>query len=186
MKFIARYFFPQVTGKWNAVKIVWVKAAKAKLFWVQPSCPTMATSLPTPLPTSIPTIPPQKGLEEMCASVQNLTSAFNTSDTLTGTCSISQNCLNVKCSIKLKMEGGMTIPVSLTVILLPCQSPFTIYVKAEINLLGQTVSLADDNFSGNATIPVSIVFISGTVNMIIIQQDCGILLSVSSHHLYII
>ena len=80
----------------------------------------------------------------------------------------------------------MTLPVSLTVILLPCQSPFAIYVKAEINLFSQKISLADDNFSGNATIPVSIVFISGTVNMIIIQQDCGILLSVSAHHLYII
>ena len=80
----------------------------------------------------------------------------------------------------------MTIPVSLAVTLLPCQSPFAIYVNAEINLFGQKISLADGNYSGNATIPVSIVFISGTVNMVIIQQDCGILLSVSSHHLYII
>ena len=122
--------------------------------------------------------PPPKSCEDMCDSVRNLTNALSTGDTVTGTCNISETCLNVNCDLEIQL-GSTKLPVSLTVILLPCQSPFAIYVNAEINLFGQTISLADDNFSGNATIPVSIAFISGTVIIVIIQQDCGILLLVS-------
>ena len=123
--------------------------------------------------------PPPNSCEDMCDSVRNLTNALSTGDTVTGTCNISETCLNVNCDLEIQL-GSTKLPVSLTVILLPCQSPFTIYVNAEIYLFGRTISLADDNFSGNATIPVSIPFVgSGTVNIVIIQQDCGILLLVS-------
>ena len=114
----------------------------------------------------------------MCNSVTELTNALSTGDTVTGTCNISETCLNVNCDLEIQF-GSSNLPVSLTVTLLPCQSPFAIYVNAEINLLCQTISLANGNYSGNATIPVSILFISGTVNIVVIQQDCGILLSVS-------
>ena len=136
------------------------------------------TPLPTVLPTPTPTIPLSKSREDVCDSVRNLTSALSSGDTVTGTCTISETCLNVNCALEIQL-GSSRVPVSLTVTLLPCQSPFAIYVNAEINLFGQTISLADGNYSGNATIPVSIVFISGTVIMVIIQQDCCILLSVS-------
>ena len=122
--------------------------------------------------------PPPKSCEDMCDSVRNLTNALSTGDTVTGTCNISETCLNVNCDLEIQ-RGSSKLPVSLTVILFPCQSPFAIYVNAEISLFGQTISLADGNYSRNATIPVAILFISGTVNMVIIQQDCGILLSVS-------
>ena len=143
----------------------------------------LLTALPTPLATSLPTptptIPLPKCCEDMCDSVRNLTNALSAGDTVTGTCNISDTCLYVICDLEIQL-GLIKVPVSLTVILLPCQSPFTIYVNAEINLFGQTISLADDNYSGNATIPVSIPFVgSGTVNIVIIQQECGILLSVS-------
>ena len=142
-------------------------------------CTALPTPLATPLPTPTPTIPLPKSCEDMCDSVRNLTSALSTGDTVTGTCNISETCLNVNCDLEIQL-GLIKVPVSLTVILLPCQSPFTIYVNAEINLFGRTISLADDNYSGNATIPVSIPFVgSGTVNIVIIQQECGILLSVS-------
>ena len=75
----------------------------------------------------------------------------------------------------------LTVQLALSVTLLPCTSPFAIYVNAEITILGQTTSLVDGNFSANATIPVTLPFVSGTVTVVIIQQDCGILLSVSSH-----
>ena len=142
---------------------------------------TQPTPSPTTLPIPLPTTLPKKGLEEMCASVRNLTSVFTTSDTVTGTCTISQTCLTVNCSVSLQTEAGLTIPLALSITLLPCQSPFAISVKAKITFFGQTISIVDDTFSGNATIPVMISFISGTVNVTIIQQDCGILLSVSSH-----
>ena len=139
----------------------------------------LPTPLATPLPTPTPTIPLPKSCEDMCDSVRNLTNALIAGDTVTGTCNISETCLNVTCDLEIQL-GLIKVPVSLTVILLPCQCPFTIYVNAEINLFGRTISLANDNYSGNATIPVSIPFVgSGTVNIVIIQQECGILLSVS-------
>ena len=119
----------------------------------------------------------------MCMSLRSLLSVFNTSDTVSGTCSISDDCLTVNCSLDLQTRAGFKIPLALSVTLLPCQSPFAIYVRAEITFLSQAISLADGTYSENATIPVSIGFISGTVNMVIIQQDCGILLSVSSHQI---
>ena len=137
------------------------------------------TPLPTFLPTPTPTIPLPKSREDMCDSVRNLASALSSGDTVTGTCNISETCLNVNCALEIQL-GSSKVPLSLTVTLLPCQSPFAIYVNAEINLFGRTISLADGNYTGNATIPVSIPFVgSGTVNIVIIQQECGILLSVS-------
>ena len=115
----------------------------------------------------------------MCDSMRNLTSALSAGDSVTGTCNISETCLSVNCDLEIQRESSKVL-VSLTVILLPCQSPFVVYVNAEINLLGQTISLADGNYSGNATIPVSIPSVgSCTVIIVIIQQECGILLSVS-------
>ena len=110
--------------------------------------------------------------------MRNLTSALSAGDSVTGTCNISETCLSVNCDLEIQRESSKVL-VSLTVILLPCQSPFAVYVNAEINLFGRTISLVDDNYLENATIPVSILFISGTVIVCIIQQDCGILLSVS-------
>ena len=141
------------------------------------------TSTPNTLPPSVPavpTIPPQKDLEDMCASVRNLTNAISNGDSVSGTCTNSKTCLDVSCNLEMQVDF-LTAQLALSVTLLPCESPFAIYVIAEITILGQTTSLADGNFSANATIPVTISFVSGTVKVVIIQQDCGILLSVSSH-----
>ena len=116
----------------------------------------------------------------MCASVRSLTNVFNTSDTVTGMCTISDTCLNVDCDLAIQL-GDLTLPGSLSVTHLPCQSPFAISVKTNITFIGQTFSILNGTFSRNATIPFMIYFISGTVNVAIIQVDHGILLSVSSH-----
>ena len=116
----------------------------------------------------------------MCASVRSLTNVFNTSDTVTGMCTISDTCLNVDCDLEIKVEENI-LPGSLSVTHLPCQSPFAISVKANITFRDRTTSILNGTFSRNATIPVMIFFISGTVNVAIVQVDHGILLSVSSH-----
>ena len=116
----------------------------------------------------------------MCASVRSLTNVFNTSDTVTGMCTTSDTCLNVDCDLEIKL-GDLTLPGSLSVTHLPCQRPFAISVKTNITFIGQTFSILNGTFSRNATIPFMIYFISGTVNVAIIQVDHGILLSVSSH-----
>ena len=170
------------TGKFILIQmtVIVMYCSTAPLPTVLPT--PLPTAVPTPLatalPTPTPTIPLPKSREDMCDSVRNLTNALSAGDTVTGTCTFSKTCLNVSCGLEIQL-GFTKLPVALTVTLLPCQSPFAIYANAEVTLFGQTFSLADDNFSGNATIPVSIVFISGKVSMVIIQQDCGILLSVS-------
>ena len=116
----------------------------------------------------------------MCSSVRNLTNALSTGDSVTGMCNISENCSDVSCDLEMQLDFA-TLQLALSITLLPCQSPFGIYVKADIMFFGQKISLANGNFSGNATIPVTIAFFSGTVYVVIIQEDCGILLSVSSH-----
>ena len=170
----------QVFGDFGSIgKFSLIESASVVMYCDNTSMP----NTPPPSVPSVPTIPSQKGLEEMCMSLRRLISVFNTSDTVSGKCSISDNCLTVNCSLDLQTRAGFKIPLALSVTLLPCQSPFAIYVKAEITFFGQTISLADGTYSRNATIPVRIAFISGTVNMVIIQQDCGILLSVSSQQL---
>ena len=99
---------------------------------------------------------------------------------MTGMCNISENCSDVSCNLKIQL-GFTSLPVTLSVILQPCQSPFAIYVNAKITFFDKTISLADGIFSANTTIPFTIAAVSGTVHMVIIQEDCGILLSVSSH-----
>ena len=141
---------------------------------------TSMSNTPPPSVPSVPTILPQKDLEDMCVSVRNLTYGLSTGDSVTGMCNISENCSDVSCHLEIKL-GFVTLQLDISITLLPCESPFAIYVKAEITILGQTTSLVDGNFSANATILVNIEAVSGTVYIVIIQEDCGILLSVSSH-----
>ena len=143
------------------------------------SAPPSPTPLPTPLPS---TIPVKKGLEEMCASVGNLTSALSTGDTVTGTCNTSETCLNVSCNLRVALKGS-SLPVDLLVALIPCQSPFAIYVKAETTLFGQTITIIDGTFSRTETLKITLFALSGTLTVTIIHQDSGILLSVSSHQI---
>ena len=86
----------------------------------------------------------------------------------------------MNCSLQIQTEGGTTLPVALSVTLLPCQSPFAIDVEAETTVFGQTFSLTDGTYSSSANVPVRIFIVSGTISIDITQEDCGILLSVSS------
>ena len=130
--------------------------------------------------TVLPTPPPTKNTsrEDMCTSVTELTNALSTGDTVTGTCNISDTCLDVNCTLKVTLKGSF-LPVNLMVTLLPCQSPFAIYVKVDAIVFFSTISIIDGTYSGNETIPVTVGTARGTLNVDIIQVDCGIILSVS-------
>ena len=170
-------YMPQVFGDVGSIgKFSLIESASVVMYCDN----TSMSNTPSPSVHSIPTIPPQKNLEDMCASVRNLTNALSNGDSVSGTCTNSETCLNVSCNLEMQVDF-LTVQLALSVTLLPCESPFAIYVNAEITILGQTTSLVDGNFSANATIPVTLPFVSGTVTVVIIQQDCGILLSVSSH-----
>ena len=108
---------------------------------------------------------------------------FSASDAaVTGECNINETCLSMDCDLLIRLEDGI-LPLALSVNLLPCQCPFAISVKAEVNLFGRH-SIVDGTFSSNTTIPIQIFFITGTVDIVILQHNSGILISVSSH-LYI-
>ena len=126
----------------------------------------------------LPPPPPTKNtsLEDMCTSVTELTNALSTGDTVTGTCAISDTCLDVNCKLKVALQGGF-LPVNLMVTLLPCQSPFAIYVKVDAILFTVT-TIIDGTYSGSETIPVTLGP-GGMLIVDIIQEDCGITLSVS-------
>ena len=130
-----------------------------------------ATVLPPPPPTK------KASREDMCTSVTELTNALSTGDTVTGTCNISETCLDVNCTLKVALQDG-SLPVSLMVTLLPCQSPFAIYVKVDAIVFFSTISIIDGIYSGSETIPVTLGP-GGMLIVDIIQEDCGITLSVS-------
>ena len=119
-------------------------------------------------------------LEEMCASVTELTSSLSTGDTVTGMCNVSEDCLDVNCSLQVAVRGS-SLPVTLSVTLLPCQCPFAIYVKAETMILFRTFTIIDGTYSRNETIDVTLCELSGRLYIHITQIDCGIVLSVSSY-----
>lgn len=109
---------------------------------------------------------------------------FNASDAaVTGECNISETCLSMDCDLLIQLEG-FTLPLALSVNLLPCQCTFAISVKAEVTYFGSKFSIVDGTFSSNTTIPFQIFFITGTVDIVILQHNRGMLISVSSH-LYI-
>ena len=181
LKFIANFVsllhVMQVSGEFGpSQKLTLIENASLIMYCSTPPSPT---PLPTPTPTPS-NLPVKKGLEEMCASVGNLTSALSTGATVTGTCNTSDTCLNVSCNLRVALKGS-SLPVDLLVTLLPCQSPFAIYVRAETTLFGQTISIIDGTFSRTKTLNVKLFALSGTLTVTIIQQDSGILLSVSSH-----
>ena len=119
-------------------------------------------------------------LEDMCDSVRNLAMVFNTSDTVTGNCTISETCLEMNCDLKIQLEIA-TLPMDLSVTFLPCQCPFAISVKAEVTVFDQKIPIIDGNFSRTTTFSVEGLPFSGTVTVAITQQHQGILISVSLH-----
>ena len=134
--------------------------------------------------TDLPALPTKKAsLEDMCTSVTELTNALSNGDTVTGTCNISDTCLDVNCNLKVALMGS-SLRVNMMVTHLPCQSPFAIYVKVDAIVFFSTISIIDGTYSGNETISVTIGPASGTVNLGIIQEDCGIMLSVSYYSIY--
>ena len=122
-------------------------------------------------------------LEEMCASVTGLTNALSTGDTVTGMCTISDDCLDVNCNVTVTVRSG-TLPVTLSVKLLPCRSPFAIYVKATTTVFTKIFTIIDGTFSQSETVDVSLFGISGILNINVTHIDCGIMLSVSSYVLH--
>lgn len=127
---------------------------------------------------TLPDPPPTKkaSLEDMCTSVTELTNALSTGDIVNGRCTTSDTCLDINCTLKVTRRGSF-LPVSLMVTLLPCRSPFAIYVKADATTIG--ISVIDGTYSSSETIPVMFGSLSGRVYVNITQEDCGITLSVS-------
>ena len=127
--------------------------------------------------TNLPALPSKKAsLEDMCTSVTELTNALSNGDTVTGTCNISDTCLDVNCKLKISFKGS-SLRVNMIVTHLPCQSPFAIYVKVDAILDHLTISIINQTYSGSETTPIA--FGGGTLSVDIIQEDCGIMLSVS-------
>ena len=134
--------------------------------------------------TNLPALPPKKAsLADMCTSVTELTNALSNGDIVTGTCNISDTCLDMNCNLKVTLMGS-SLRVNMMVNFLPCQSPFAIYVKVDAIVFFSTISIIDGTYSGNETIPVTIGPASGTLNVDIIQEDCGIMLTVSYYSIY--
>ena len=142
---------------------------------------TVARSPPKTASATLHIYCPPPSFEDMCSSASDLASMFNTSDTVVGDCTISETCEEISCDVMIQHEL-VTIPLHLSITLLPCECPFAIYVIAEATLFGNKFVIANGTFSESATIPVKVAIVSGTVTVIIIRQDNGILLSVSSHH----
>ena len=145
-----------------------------------------ATVAPIPPKTASATLciycpPPPPSFEDMCSSATDLAHMFNTGDTVIGDCTISETCEEISCDVMIQ-HGLVTIPLCLSITLLPCECPFAIYVFAEATLFGNKFVIANGTFSESTTIPVKVAIVSGTVTVIIIQRHRGILLSVSSHH----
>ena len=122
-------------------------------------------------------------LEEMCASVTGLANALSAGDTVTGMCTISDDCLDVNCNVTITVAGG-TLPVTLSIKLLPCRSPFAIYVKATTMVLTNVFTIIDGIFCQPETVDVSLFGISGTLNINVTHIDCGIMLSVSFYFVH--
>ena len=130
--------------------------------------------------TSMPLALPAKNasLEDMCTSVTELTDVLSNGDTVTGTCNISDTCLGVNCNLEVTLLFN-SLPVNLLINLLPCKSPFAIYVKVDAIVLGKAIPIIDDIYSASEIILIDLSPSKGTLNVDIIQEDCGITLSVS-------
>lgn len=127
---------------------------------------------------------PPPSFEDMCSSATGLASMFSTGDTVIGDCTISKTCKEISCDVMIQHELA-TIPLDLSITLLPCECLFAIYMVAEATLFGNKFVVANGTFSESTTFPVNVAtlpFVSGTVTVTITQQGSGILLSVSSHH----
>ena len=122
-------------------------------------------------------------LEEMCASMTGLTNALSAGDTVTGMCNISDDCLDVNCNVNITVGVG-TLPVTLSVKLLPCRCPFAIYVKTTTMVLKNIFTIIDGTFCQPETVDVSLFGISGSLNINVTHIGCGIMLSVSFYVLH--
>ena len=132
----------------------------------------MVTATP---PTATPTpelCPPQK--EEMCSSLETLKNKTVSSDGTSGSCHVSNDCVNMTCDLTVTYSG-FNVPVSVVTTLLPCSTPYAVHLYVH-STLGD---LINGIFTESKTVPINIL--GSRVNVIVnITQHCyGITLAVS-------
>ena len=92
----------------------------------------MCTETSKPLPTSSPNVKATGDLN-MCNSLDRVAEELAESD-LNGKCTKSENCVALDCSLSY-----LGIPISMNLILLPCEEPFGISVSVHSEILGGVI-----------------------------------------------
>ena len=113
--------------------------------------------------------------EEMCLSLYSLRNQTLSSPGTTGSCSVSDDCTSLSCSLTVSYSG-FNVPVSLTTTLLPCSVPYQVHLAVSSPLLGEIVN---DHFTEPRTITISVFGTNADVIVTIIQHCFGVTISVS-------
>ena len=113
--------------------------------------------------------------KEMCSSLYILRNQTLSSPGIAGSCSVSDDCTNLSCSLTVSYSG-FQVPLSLRTTLHPCSVPYKVHLAISSPILGEVV---DDDFTGSRTIAIRVFGTSADVIVTLTQQCYGVTISVS-------
>ena len=124
---------------------------------------------------STPVDPCYSSKENMCSSLYRLRNQTLSSPGTAGSCSVSDDCTNLSCSLTVSYSG-FQIPLSLRITLYPCSVPYKVHLAVSSPLLGEVVN---DDFTESRTITISVFGTSADVIVTLTQHCYGLTISVS-------
>ena len=111
----------------------------------------------------------------MCSSLYSLRNQTLSSPGTAGSCSVSDDCTSLSCSLTVSYSG-FQVPLSLMTTLHPCSVPYKVHLAVSSPLLGEVVN---DDFTESRTITISVFGASADVIVTLTQQCFGVTISVS-------
>ena len=112
----------------------------------------------------------------MCSSLEDLKTQVLSPDDTSGSCTTSNDCTQVSCDL-IVVRSGFDVPFFLNVTLLPCSTPYAVYVDISSSLLGPIVS---GTFTDSARFNVVLGGMAAVVAITIHQQCDGLTFWVSA------
>ena len=135
-------------------------------------------SMLTDYPTGTPD-PCCTNMVDMCSSLQNVKAKIVSSDDISGSCDISDDCTTLTCDLVV-VKNDFPVNFTLKLTLLPCSSPYAVELSLHAVCDDAEVLVIDEMFNESRRVNV-VLFVVDAVFAVDISQDCdGLTLSVSS------
>ena len=119
----------------------------------------------------------------MCASLNTVKNQTLSQATF-GDCTISDDCLKLQCSYVITNLGGpyngFPVSINKTMTLLPCTTPYSFGLVVSSTFLGGDLVNGVFSESSDVGFYIASLGISGTVAIIVVQQEFGLTITVSS------